>query len=72
MRLTVEVEHAGGGICSHAARTVPMADAFDGDALFEISVKRERGGGVSRSLEHIDPAIFQALEDSTLFGVYES
>src|SRR6185437_5581799 len=68
MGLAVRIENARRTISPHSASSVLVADTFDGNAFFEIGMKRYGRGGVARSLENVDPAIFEALETLHVIG----
>lgn len=58
----VLVKNAVGGILTHTACAVLVADTFDRNALLKICMKRHMGCRVPGSLENIDPAILEAIE----------
>ena len=58
----VEVEDGLFGVGAEAAGAVLVADAFEGDAFFEVGVERDRAFGVAGLLEDINPAVFEASE----------
>jgi len=64
----VGVEDGRGGIVAEADRAVLVADAFDGNALFEVGVEGDGSFGVAGSLEDVDPAIFQAFKAPGVVG----
>ena len=64
----VDVKDGGCGIVAEAEGTVLVADAFDGDALFEVGVEGDRCVGVAGLLEDVDPAVFEAFEALGVVG----
>ena len=62
------IEDAGCRVAAHAACAVLMADAFKGDALFEVGVERNGSGGVAGPLENVDPTVFEAIEGLDVVG----
>ena len=64
----VDVEDRGGGVVAEAEGAVLVADAFEGDALFEVGVEGDGGVGVAGLFEDVDPAIFESLEALGVVG----
>lgn len=62
MSLTVRVEDARGGIGTHTASAVLVADPFDGYALLEVSMERNGRARVTRLFEDIYPTVLKPLE----------
>ena len=52
----VEVEDGLFGVGAEAAGAVLVADAFEGDAFFEVGVEGDGAFGVAGLLEDVDPA----------------
>jgi len=64
----VGVENAGGWVVAHAAGAVLVTYAFERDALFEVGVEGDVGGGVAGSFEDVYPAVFEAVEGFDVVG----
>jgi serine protease Do len=68
VRLAVCIEHARGGIITHAAGAILVADTFKRDALLEVGMQWNMRGGVARALQHIDPPILEPVEGLNVVG----
>ena len=57
MGFAVRVQDRSCGVCSHAAGTVLVPDAFERNAFLEVGMQRDVGVSMTGLLEGVDPAI---------------